>query len=421
MTSMQNIQISQHHVNPGALEVCRALSQDGYQAFIVGGCVRDLLLGQVPKDWDITTDATPQEVMALFSKTIPTGLQHGTVTVVLGEGVENHFEVTTFRIEGDYTDGRRPEQVFFVMNVEQDLARRDLTINAIAYDPIANRMVDPFNGIEDLERGVIRAVGNANARFQEDGLRIMRVARFAARFNYAVEEETLTGMKNNLETLRKVSKERISDELCKTLMAANPALGLRLLKESGALEIACPKLCSSPPLSHFITQQNRVQGELETRLAFMYGNCNTELAQQDLLYLKLSNREIKKVVFLLQLLDRFGEFMKKDTELAYKSFMAVIKNCSPDPWEHTLSQFIELTEAMGLPSRVLLGKYRQVVVLMRRELQLNGDDLLRIGVEPGPQIKRILENCYLEVLRNPEHNNREFLFDFAADQYNAIP
>jgi tRNA nucleotidyltransferase (CCA-adding enzyme) len=421
MRSMQNIQISQHHVNPGALEVCRVLSQDGYQAFIVGGCVRDLLLGHVPKDWDITTDATPQEVMALFSKTIPTGLQHGTVTVVLGEGVENHFEVTTFRIEGDYTDGRRPEQVFFVMNVEQDLARRDLTINAIAYDPIADRLVDPFGGIQDLELGIIKAVGSPDARFQEDGLRIMRVARFAARFGYAVHLDTLEGMKNSIDTLKKVSKERLADELCKTLMTTNPALGLQLLKDCGALQVACPKLCSSPPLSHFISRQNRVQGELETRLAFMYGNCDTALAQQDLLYLKLSNREIKKVVFLLQLLDRFGEFMKKDTELAYKSFMAVIKNCSPDPWEHTLSQFIELTEAMGLPARVLFGKYQQVVVLMRKELQLNGDDLLRIGIEPGPQIKKILDNCYLEVLRNPEHNNREFLFDFAADQYNVMP
>src|SRR5512147_2155393 len=147
MRAMENSLFSQQHVNSGALEVCRVLSEHGYQAYIVGGCVRDLILGHTPKDWDITTDATPKEVMGLFAKTIPTGLQHGTVTVVLGEGVENHFEVTTFRIEGEYTDGRRPEEVFFVLNVEQDLDRRDLTINAIAYDPIADRLVDPYNGM----------------------------------------------------------------------------------------------------------------------------------------------------------------------------------------------------------------------------------------------------------------------------------
>lgn len=414
MHAMLNTKISQQLVNPGALEVCRVLSQAGYQAYIVGGCVRDLLLEQTPKDWDITTDATPQEVMSLFNKTIPTGLQHGTVTVVLGEGVENHYEVTTFRVEGDYTDGRRPEQVFFVLNVEQDLARRDLTINAIAYDPITDSLVDPFDGIGDLQAGRIRAVGVAGARFQEDGLRIMRVARFAARFNYSVEEETLAGMRDNLETLQKVSKERVSDELCKTLMAANPALGLQILAQSGALGIACPRLCSSPALLHFLPMQNKVQGELETRLAFMYGNSAVDLAQAELTELKLSNREIKRVVFLLQLLDRLGEFMKRDTEMAYKSFMAALKNHSPDPWEHTFEQFLLLTEAMGFESRKLFGKYSQVTVLMRRELQLNGDDLLFIGIKPGPEIKRILDACYLEVLRNPNNNNKKSLLDFAA-------
>src|SRR5678815_3809921 len=136
---MENTNLSPQRVNRQALEICRILSNNGYQAYIVGGCVRDLLMGATPKDWDITTDASPEEVIALFPKTIPTGLQHGTVTVVMGLGIENHFEVTTFRIEGAYTDGRRPEEVFFVLHVDQDLARRDLTINAIAYDPISGR------------------------------------------------------------------------------------------------------------------------------------------------------------------------------------------------------------------------------------------------------------------------------------------
>lgn len=376
--------------------------------------MRDLLLGVPPKDWDITTDATPQEVLDLFPKTIPTGLQHGTVTVVMGHGIENHFEVTTFRIEGEYTDGRRPEEVFFVLNVEQDLARRDLTINAIAYDPIANRLVDPYNGIQDLQEGIIRAVGNAAARFQEDGLRIMRVARFAARFGYAVDGATFTGMSENIETLKKVSKERIQDELCKTLMTKNPSYGLQLLQQSGALAVACPFLCSEPPLTAFIPHQDECQGELETRLAFLYANCApVERVQEELTALKFSNREIKKTVFLLQLLDRYGAFVQKNTESAYKSFMAVIKNHSPEPWEQVFAQFIVLAEALGFMVRDQFDQFKDVVVLSRREMQLNGNDLMEAGIPAGPRIKQALEACYLEILRYPEHNTKYHLLEVA--------
>lgn len=414
---MLNIEISQQHVNPQAFEVCRILSAEGYQAFIVGGCVRDLLLGVTPKDWDITTDATPNEIIRLFPKTIPTGLQHGTVTVVMGQGIENHFEVTTFRIEGAYSDGRRPEEVFFVLNVEQDLARRDLTINAIAYDPVANRLVDPYNGIEDLRAGMIRAVGSAEARFQEDGLRIMRAARFAARFGYAMDGETFAAMGKNIDTLRKVSKERIQDELTKTLMTSNPSYGIQLLQKSGALEVACPLLMSKAPYQMFIPKLDRCTAELETRLAFLYGNCNViEEIKKELLSLKFSNNEVKRVYFYSQLLDRFQDLVSKRTASAYKSFMAVVKNHAPDPWEHTYEQFVTLLEAMQVGGRELLGKYAGETVFSKREMVINGDDLIIIGVKPGPQIKSILDACYLEILRNPENNNRGFLLDFAAGQ-----
>lgn len=415
---MLNMEISQQHVNPQAFEVCRILNESGFQAFIVGGCVRDLLLGTKPKDWDITTDAKPEKVMEIFPRTIPTGLQHGTVTVCMGEGVENHFEVTTFRIEGEYTDGRHPDEVLFVMNVEQDLARRDLTINAIAYDPISNVLMDPFQGVQDLGCGIIRAVGDANARFQEDGLRIMRVARFAARFGYSVEGETFLAMQNNIETLKKVSKERIQDELSKTLMSAQPSYGMQLLQKCGALELACPSLMAHPAKQHFIPYLDRCQSpELETRLAFLYGNHNLlEEIKLELINLKFSNKEVKRVYFYGQLLDRFEELVRKQTALAYKSFMAVVKNHAPDPWEHTFEQFKILLEAMNVGGRELLDKYKDETVFSKKEMQLNGDDLLIAGLKPGPQIKSILDACYLEILKHPENNNREFLLDFAVDQ-----
>lgn len=409
---MEHLPISTHMIHPQAIEVCRILQEHDYQAFIVGGCVRDLLLGQKPKDWDITTDASPKKVMELFEKTIPTGLQHGTITVCMGEGVENHFEVTTFRIEGEYSDGRRPDEVFFVMDVNQDLARRDLTINAIAYDPISHQFADPFNGVKDLSgEGLIKAVGNPSARFKEDGLRIMRVARFAARFGYAVDGHTFQGMKQNLDTLKKVSKERISDELSKTLMSAHPSYGLQILKESGALDIACPLLFGRQlPLLPF---QDRCEGPLEVRLAFLYNRLPYEQVQEELIGLKFSNKEIKRVIFLIQLVEKFKAFQDRNTALAYKSFMAVIKNHSPDPWEETLQQFLQLTEAQCIGARSLLGEYSQEVVLTRKEMQLNGNDLMEAGMPAGPRIKKALDECYLEILRNPEHNTKYHLLEHA--------
>jgi tRNA nucleotidyltransferase (CCA-adding enzyme) len=396
-------------VHPLALEVCSQLQGHGHQAFIVGGCVRDLLLEVTPKDWDIASDASPEEVMAIFPRTIPTGLQHGTVTVCMGEGDGNHFEVTTFRVEGEYLDGRRPEEVRFVKRIEEDLARRDLTINAIAYDPISNTAVDPFAGIFDLKNGNIRAVGNPVARFQEDGLRIMRVARFAARFGYQVEEETLKGMKESLETLKMVSKERVSDELCKTLMAPYADYGITILLASGALGIACPLLVSQK--APLLPTQTGCQGELETRLAFLYSKLPAHLVKQELIDLKLSTKEIKRVVFLLTTLEQFFSFKECSTPLSYKKFMARIKNEGPDPWEHTYQQFIELARALELPFEKL-SFYEGEIVLARKELAINGDDLMAQGVKPGPSLKILLDSCYSEVLEHPERNNKEFLLQF---------
>jgi tRNA nucleotidyltransferase (CCA-adding enzyme) len=406
---MEHLPIFPHLLHPLAIEVCRVLNKHNYQAFIVGGCVRDLLLNQKPKDWDITTDCSPQKLLEIFPKTIPTGLQHGTVTVCMGEGVENHFEVTTFRIEGEYSDGRRPDEVFFVMDVNQDLARRDLTINAIAYDPLTNRFEDPFNGVNDLRQGLIKAVGDPLVRFQEDGLRIMRVARFAARFGYSVDGKTFEGMKQSLETLKKVSKERINDELTKILMSENPSFGLQLLQGSGALDIACPLLAGRqlPLLPH----QDHCKGPLPVRLAFLYNKLPIEQVREEMINLKFSNAELKRTVFLLELVERFYKFQAEDTASSYKNFMAFLKNNSPDPWTLTMAQFLQLVEPMGIEVWALMEKYRQEVVLARKEMQINGDDLLNAGIPAGPRIKKALDECYLEILRHPEHNTKERLLE----------
>lgn len=403
------MQIFHKIINDQALEVCQKLQNAGYQAYIVGGCVRDLVLGNEPHDWDITTEALPEQILQLFPKNYPTGLQHGTVTVALPnkDGIDEHFEVTTFRVDGEYKDGRRPEEVFFVNNIEEDLARRDLTFNAIAYDPINKNIIDPFDGLHDLQYKNIRAVGLPDARFQEDGLRIMRVARFAARFNYQIDLPTLEAMSNNLDTLKKVSKERIKDELCKLLRSPYSSYGLQILFNTGVLQTICPFLI------HLPANQDKCQGDLETKLALLFGNCSENQIKKELTDLKFSNKEIKRISFLLDLLDRYIVFVKNDDIASYKSFIAYIKNNSPDHWSHALKQFIILSGAIGLGSEAMLNKYQDETVYSRKELQIDGDDLLSLGIKAGPDIKNILNNCYLEILKNPESNNKEFLFKFA--------
>ena len=415
---MQVSPIFPEKIHPLAIEVCRMLQEADYQAFIVGGCVRDLLLGQKPKDWDITTNAQPEDVIRLFTKTIPTGLQHGTVTVCMGEGVENHFEVTTFRVEGKYLDGRRPESVSFVQDVKEDLARRDLTINAIAFDPIKLEMVDPFDGVGAIEHQMIEAVGNPAARFQEDGLRIMRVARFAARFGWSVTASTEDGMRDSLETLKKVSKERISDELSKTLMSAHPGYGLVLLRDTGALDVACPLLAGRQlpmiPKMHLCQMS---LGELETRLAFLYNKIDIKLVEKELIALKFSTREVKKAIFLQRILDLYYiTKIRQDSpvpDFAYRYFIAFIKNEAIDTPEATLREFITLATALGEPIQELLEKYKNEPAIGRKDMDLNGDDLLAAGMKPGPQIKTVLDKCYLSVLQHPENNTKKFLLEMA--------
>ena len=194
------------------------LEGKGYEAYAVGGCIRDSLLGKTPDDWDITTSASPEEVKAVFQRTIDTGIKHGTVTVRLHG---RSYEVTTFRIDGDYSDGRHPDNVEFVKNLDEDLKRRDFTINAMAYSEKAG-IIDLFNGREDLEKGIIRCVGVSRERFSEDALRMMRAVRFAARFGFSIEESTYEAIKDLAPTLSKVSAERIRVEFEKTLISDHP-------------------------------------------------------------------------------------------------------------------------------------------------------------------------------------------------------
>ena len=221
------------------LEICKELRNAGERAWVVGGCVRDTLRGETVNDWDIATTARPEAVQSTFSKVIPTGIDHGTVTVLWkGEG----YEVTTLRGEGLYTDGRHPDRVEFVSDIDKDLARRDFTVNAIAYDPVDGYLADPFGGLGDMRKGILRAVGDPVERFSEDGLRILRGARFVATLEFELDPATEDAIRGALGTFRKVSPERVREEWLKTMKARQPSRGFEVMRRTGILEVTYPEL-----------------------------------------------------------------------------------------------------------------------------------------------------------------------------------
>jgi len=239
-----DVQSLLRQVPPDVRGICSRLRERGKRSWIVGGCVRDLLRGAAAKDWDIATDALPAEVLATFRKVIPTGLAHGTVTVLVrGE----HYEVTTLRGEGAYSDGRHPDQIEFVDDIGRDLERRDFTMNAIALDVLGEKLIDPTGGALDLENRIIRAVGTPGDRFAEDGLRILRAARFAATLECSLDPETerAMGQARSLDTFRKVSAERVREEWLKAMLAKRPSVAFDLMRTSGILPITCPEMMES--------------------------------------------------------------------------------------------------------------------------------------------------------------------------------
>lgn len=421
-----NINILQ--IDGGARKVCSILQDSGFQAYIVGGCVRDLLLGVTPKDWDICTDASPEEVMRIFPKTYPTGLQHGTITVSMGNGKDLHYEVTTFRTDGEYTDGRRPDNVQFVKNIEEDLLRRDFTINAIAYDLVNDKLIDPFHGIQDLQNKVLRAVGFAVQRFTEDGLRIMRAARFAARLNYTIEHTTLTGMAVCSYMLENISKERIKDELCKILQTAHPSLGLQILRDVEALEYVLP-------YSHRNEQEFAIdlkaiedcKGNYETKMAILIGEHEeAHFVESTLRAMTFSNDEIKRVLFVLNTL-RYFEKLYLDWHLAQqippsviRMGLSFIKNHNAYDYSEGLDQFIKFIQAIKMDGLLYdLMRNRNQIVWGKNELKISGKDLIEMGIPPGPKFKELLDLAYLEIIKNPENNNKEYLVKFISSTFSS--
>lgn len=369
----------------------------GYEAFAVGGCVRDTLLGRTPEDWDVTTSARPEAVKAIFERTVDTGLQHGTVTVLKNR---KGYEVTTYRIDGEYHDGRHPDSVEFTPNLLEDLKRRDFTINAMAYSHETG-IVDEFGGMEDLKAGIVRCVGRPEDRFTEDALRLLRALRFSAQLGFEIEESTYAAIKTIAPNLAKVSKERVQAELTKLLLSAHPERIL-LLKETGLSAQIVPGFDAvfAPAL---FSKLSRLPAEKSLRWAGFLLCQSTKQAETVLKGLKMDNETIGNV-------SRMIEGAKETLPLEKPAIRRAMSRYTP----YQLEGALKLKELMGSPDAEEIRRLREEIIrdgdcVSLKDLAVKGRDLLEAGVERGPMVGEILDHLFDLVLLHPEKNDRELL------------
>lgn len=425
--------------------IIKKLEQEGHEAYIVGGCVRDALLKREPEDWDITTSASPFQVKKIFRRTIDTGIQHGTVTVMLEK---DGFEVTTYRIDGAYEDGRHPSSVQFTSNLKEDLKRRDFTINAMAYN-LKTGIVDLFGGQDDLKAGIIRCVGNAAERFTEDALRILRAIRFASQLGFQIEEQTQQGIRTLASNLSKVSQERIQVEMTKLLVSPHPEQ-LRIAYELGVTAVILPELDAIMPLkqnnpyhcytvgNHTIAMVEQIRatkvlrwtallhdiGKLQTHKIdengqdHFYGHAEKSAVQakQILRRFKFDNDTIDKVSCLILY---HAYHLRRDKKIIRRCMNKI----GVDLFEDLLEVMRADTMAKSnyqkqerLEDIIEIKKlYKEIVAdhecITLKQLDVNGQDLIQIGILPGKQMGELLNKMLDYVLEHPEANRKEVLLD----------
>lgn len=401
-----------------ALSIAKTLHDNGFQAYFAGGCVRDSIMGIEPLDYDIATDAEPNKVMELFPKTFPVGVQYG-VVLVLRDGIP--FEVTTFRKDGRYIDGRHPETISFSRTPQEDVKRRDFTINGLLYDPFEDKVLDYVNGRDDIKNGIIRAIDNPFERFTEDKLRLMRAVRFAARYGYRIEDNTLQAIKELSPKITEVSPERIRDELDKIIRGKHPGLGLQMLQDTGVLQHVLPEVSQMAGVPQ--PEEFHPEGDVFVHTKMMLDllvNPSRELAFSALLHdvgkpktfvraerirfdghvplgakmadeicrrLRFSNEERERIVIYinnhLKFMDvqemresKLKRFMQSETfpeELELHRVDCLASHCKLDNWEFCKKKLEEYSKEELKPAPLI-----------------NGDDLIALGYKQGPLFKEIL-------------------------------
>lgn len=425
-----------------------------FEAYLVGGCVRDLLLGRPPGDWDIATAATPDQVQATFSRTRPTGIAHGTVTVLAGNRA---LEVTTFRTEGKYSDHRHPDWVRFTTAIEADLSRRDFTINAMALSE-DGRLIDPFHGLRDLCRGVIRAVGNPEQRFKEDALRMLRAVRFSAQLGFRIDDATLAAIAKHAALLQHVSKERIRDEFSKLLLAPKPQAALNTLKDTGLLQQFLPELLEGVGVEqnihhaytvweHNVRACEEAPPVLHLRLAALLHDvakprCLTvdehggrhfyhhevvgaQMANDILRRLRYDNDTRRRVVHLI----RHHLALHHYPDMTDAAVRRLIRRIGLEHLDDLVQLRIADRKASGTKRSPLS---RGATLLLRRiekvleedaafglkDLAVNGHDVMRIlQIPPGPKVGKVLNDLLEMVLEDPSLNDPQTLEQIIREKY----
>ncbi|MBO5342181.1 MAG: CCA tRNA nucleotidyltransferase [Lachnospiraceae bacterium] len=424
-------------------DIIHTLQNEGYEAYAVGGCVRDSILGREPNDWDITTSASPEEVKALFRRTIDTGIEHGTVTIMVDK---EGYEVTTYRIDGKYEDGRHPTEVTFTRELKEDLLRRDFTINAMAYND-EEGLVDIFGGVEDIRNKVIRCVGDPLARFSEDALRLMRAIRFAAQLGYTIEENTREAIRVIAPNLAKISAERIQAELIKIMVSPNPGM-MREAYKLGLTKIFMPEFDLAMETEqvnphhlytvgeHSMVSVEKVKADKVLRLAMLmhdfgkphcittdekginhfYGHPekSEEIAGAIMHRLKFDNDTLRKVCILIRCHDERivpgVKYMRRAVaRIGEDAFPALFDVQEADilaQSEYKKEEKLAAVEANRRDYEEMIAEKQCVSIA---DLAVTGKDLIACGMKPGKEIGQVLNAMLKDVIEEPEHNNKEYL------------
>jgi tRNA nucleotidyltransferase/poly(A) polymerase len=440
-------------VPPLLKEIAAVFKSAGKDAYLVGGAVRDVLLGREPVDWDLATNATPQEVIALFKKVIPTGIKHGTVTVrYKGKSVE----VTTFRTESDYSDGRRPDKVEYAATIEEDLSRRDFTMNAAAVRLPEGTVTDPFDGKSDIKKKTIRCVGRASERFSEDGLRPLRAVRFAAQLGFELEAETFAAIRGALPVTAKVASERVRDELDKILASPNPMRAFILMEETELLALLLPELASCRGVEQKGCHRYDVLGHLllacdyaakagfsrEVRLAALFHDMGKKttakkdeagvwtfyrheresgrMAYEIMQRFRYPNAVIDKTLRLIS--EHMFHYEENWTDAAVRRFiMRAGEALLPELFDLRLADAAGTAGGPPDPAALLPFRRRIEKVLAENgalslgDLAVNGSDLIALGIKPGPRVGIILHELLETVVDDPALNTKEKLAEIAVN------
>lgn len=430
------------------------ITEAGYEAYVVGGCVRDSILGRNPEDWDITTSAKPEQVKELFRRTIDTGIQHGTVTVMLDK---EGFEVTTYRIDGKYEDSRHPKEVTFTPNLVEDLKRRDFTINAMAYNE-KDGLIDIFGGMQDMEQKIIRCVGEAKERFREDALRIMRAIRFSAQLGYSIEEGTRKAITELAPSLKNISAERIQVELVKLLVSPHPDY-MKVAYETGVTAVILPEfdaMMKTPQNhphhrygvgEHTLHALNYVEADKYLRLSMLFHDIGKpatftedekgihhfkghaavgqDMTKSILRRLKFDNDTIYTVSKLVYFHD-YGNGVEPDMRIVRRAIHKIGEDIFPLLFPVKYADIMAQSDYLKQEKLDTLAKWKNLFQEISKQGQcvslktmaVTGSDLIALGMKPGKEIGAVLQSLLELVLENPENNTKEYLLSEASKHLN---